>query len=311
MRRRELLTASLALASPFAHAASAAAPTGFRQLDLKLPGRIVRRVLVLIPKHLQPDDRVPLLILLHGYKQIRPERRAIHAWQKEFGVLESYERLRAPPVRPRHPTTGYLTAERQKSLRRALTRRPFKGLVLACPVTPNPYRTYPQGNPFDLFAAWLQETMLPEVARQAPILDTPESTGLAGVSMGGYVGIEVLYRRPWLFGAFTAIQSAIERGRQHRYADRIAEAFDQHGPVPLHVLTSSRDSYRAINRSFYRNLRERGIGASFDQPPGAHQNVWVEEVGSLETLFWQDRVLSRSGRRAGHPSGYPLHWMKG
>ena len=302
MRRRDVLR--VALASTIAAAVGAPGRRAFGETpasedleahDLIVGGdaRIARRALVLAPKHVPAGTKLPVLVLLHGLGETGNELLGIHAWGERYGLVSTYERLRRPPVARTLKRQKYLTDERMTSLNASLAARPFRGLVLVCPVTPNPSRLQPASRTLDRYAEWIEETLLPAVRSKVPTLEGPANTGLDGCSLGGYVGIEVFLRRPHLFGSFGGVQSAFGVPTAQRYADRLAQTVARVGPRPIHIETSGADPYQRANRELSNRLHELGVPNVFESPPGPHNQPWLREIGTLEMLLWHDRVLGR------------------
>jgi hypothetical protein len=109
--------------------------------------------------------------------------------------------------------------------------------------------------------------------------------------MGGHVGLEVLCRKPELFGAFSGIQIAIDKAQATSYAQKLDLAFRRAGARPVQVLAGSGDRYRWADEALHQSLRRMGHPSEFDVPPGAHTSEWMREIGSLQALLWADRTL--------------------
>jgi len=276
-------------------AARAAAPQSddLEQHDLRLNGdaELARRALVLVPKQRPAGAELPLLILLHGLGETGNELLGIHAWAERYGLVRAHERLLRPPVARELGGPRYLADGRIAQLNASLDSRPFRGVVLACPVTPNPYRLQPAPRTLDRYAQWLHEVLIPAVRRVAPVRTDRSGVGLDGCSLGGYVGLEVFLRRPWLFGTFGTVQGAYGVSRAPDYAARIAAAIQRVGPTPIHLETSSGDPYRRAQEALSRELRDRGVPHTLRVPPGPHNQPWLREVGTLEMLLWHSRQL--------------------
>ncbi len=284
-----------------ARAAGAPAPTGaaaFQELTLDVPADGgSQKALVLIPEHLDPAARHPLVVLLHGYSQARSTARALHAWQREYAIETAYARLRAPPIRRTDESLRFLSDRRIDELDATLAERPFQGLVLACPVTPIPYFVRRAAPLFQRYADWIDGALLPAVRAVAPVSHEAAATGIAGHSMGGQVALEVLSRKPASFAALSGLQMAIEPRQASGYARRLAEAFASTAPPALQIQTTTRDLYRDANRALGRALAERGIVSELHVPFGTHTAGWVRETGALEALLFFDRAL-RTGSSA-------------
>lgn len=281
----------------------------FEQIDLHLPGEDApaHRALVLVPKHLDPAQQHPAVVLLHGYAQAAHELTAIHAWRDDYAALRNARRLRNPPVERLYQSVRYLDDRRIREINGSLEREPYRGLVMICPAVPIPYFCRDAGKLFDEYAAWIGDTLLPLARTRAPISADPARVGLAGHSMGGHFALEVFLRKPELFGSLSAIQPELQKNAGWRYARRIASRMQELGKKPLQVLTSTRDHYRHEVRVLHGELARRGVEHAFRAPFGPHASSWMREVGTLETLLWQDRVLRGLALEPAPRPGHPRH----
>jgi len=169
-------------------------------------------------------------------------------------------------------------------------------MVLVTPVTPIPYFQRDLGGALQRYTDWLHGQLLPKLAEVAPISSAPEDVGLAGVSMGGLVGLELMWRFPERFGAYCGIQIAIKRSQAANYAWLLQRAFhrlDDGRGRPIRVVTATRDTYLESNQAFYRALVRNRLEASLELRQGAHTSRWMRQAGSLESLLWLDRTLNR------------------
>lgn len=267
-----------------------AAPPAFEVRDLQVPGEraLGRRFTLLVPKHLAPGERVPLLVLLHGLGETGDERLGAFAWLERYGLGSSYERLRRPPL-GRTARRKDWTDARLTEVNAALAAQPFRGLAVACPFTPNVHKAPNPSAALDGYARWLAEVVLPRARAEAPVFQDAARTSLDGCSLGGFVGIEVFLRRPELFGAFGGVQSAISAHRAPAYADRLARAIAAAGPRDLHLLTSKGDPFHGANAALAAQLAKRSIPHTLRVLPGPHDQPWLREAGTIEMLLFHDR----------------------
>jgi len=298
VQRRAFVLGSTALlasgAGRTAHGATPASPL-LEAIDLELEGdrKLARRALVLVPRAQRRHRAV--LILLHGLGETGNELLGIHAWGERYGLVRAYERLMSPPVKRENSKLPYLSDERARELNASLARTPFAGLVLVCPVTPNPYGR-DAATVFDGYGAWIERSLLPNVRRRLGLGDAPLAIGLDGCSLGGYVGLEILLGRPALFASFGVVQPAIGRASASRYAERLAAAIARAQPLPIHIETSSRDPYREPSKVLSERLSALGVPNQFRASDGPHDQPWLREVGTLEMLLWHDRQLNHTAR---------------
>ena len=260
IRRRSFLTlASTALVLSGARHARADEVAEVR--DLSEGGR---RFTLVVPKHIAPGDKVPLVVLLHGLGETNDPRAGAFAWVERYGLVASYDRLR----------------QRMPALR---------GLVMACPYMPN---VGGNAETLDAYARWVTQALLPRVRREAPVLEADRRTTIGGCSLGGYVSLEIFLRRPESFGAWGGVQTAIGEGGATRNAERLALAVggDAGAARALSLVTSTEDPFRKANEALARALAQRNVAHDLRVLPGPHTQAWLREAGTLETLLFHARV---------------------
>lgn len=297
MQRRSFLALSGAALSGLAWPARADTPESpdFVQHDLILDAdkRIARRALVLAPAHVPAGTKLPVLVLLHGLGETGNELLGIHAWGERYGAVRAYERLRRPPVKKLYPKNPWFSDAHLEKVNDALAARAFGGMVLVCPVTPNPHKVGPAAKTLDRYADFIEKTLLPAVRDKVACLSGAAHTGLDGCSLGGYVGVEVFLRKPELFGTFGGVQAAFNVPAALKYAERIARAQKDVGARAVRVGTSSEDPFRKANEAFAKELGKRGVERELSVPPGPHNQPWLREVGTLDMLLWHERRLAK------------------
>lgn len=265
-------------------------PLDLEVRDLQVAGdrALGRRFTLMVPKHLAPGERVPLLVLLHGLGETGDERLGAFAWLERYGLGTAYDRLRRPPI-ARAPRRAEWTDARLAEVNAALAALPFRGLAIACPFTPNLFKAARPAAALDDYARWLADVVIPRARTEAPVFADAAHTSLDGCSLGGYVGLEVFLRRPELFGAWGGVQAAIGPDRAPVYADRLGKAIASAGPRDLHLLTSKDDPFREANTLLGAQLAKRSIPHTLRVLPGAHDQPWLREAGTIEMLLFHDR----------------------
>jgi hypothetical protein len=289
-----LAAAPRALAQP---AATTPPPLSLTILDLTVEGpkEFGRRFTLFVPNHLAKDERVPLLVLLHGLGETGDPRLGVYAWHERYGLGSAYDRLRRPPI-TRSSSRVDIRDAQLAEVNAKLAAQPFRGLCIACPYTPNIPR---MGNPagsFDSYAAWLSDVVIPRARKEAPVFADPAHTYLDGCSLGGGVGLEVFLRRPEQFAAWGGVQSAFGVQRAPGFADRIAAALPRVAKLPgkpayplIHLETSTGDPFHDSNVALSARLNEKGIANDLLVLPGPHDQPWLREAGTLSMLLWHDR----------------------
>jgi len=264
---------------------------------------VARRARVLSPVGLPASARAPVLLLLHGLGETASEALGLLAWSDRYGLESAWRRLSQPPVGRTLKQVHYLTDAHAEELNAALQAHPFEPPVVVCPVTPNPRAHSSASVALDAYGRWLTETLLPAVKTAVPGADVGR-VGLDGCSLGGYVALEVFLRHPARFATLGTVQAAYGMHRVKGYADAVAGALAERGPIPLHVETSTRDPYREANEAFVRALSKRGVDAELAVLPGPHSQPWLREVGTVEMLQWHAarlRIPARRPTRDGSP----------
>jgi acetyl esterase/lipase len=123
------------------------------------------------------------------------------------------------------------------------------------------------------------------------VLPDAAHTAIDGVSLGGYVGIEVFLRRPEVFAAWGAVQGALNAARLAAYADKLAAALGKAPKTSVHLQTSEADPFRQVNAGLSALLTKKGVANDLLLLPGLHDQVFLREAGTLEMLLWHDRRL--------------------
>jgi hypothetical protein len=304
--RRSFLTG---LAGAFAHAPAGSAradgiagpPDGLQSrappdltvLDLEVAGdkKLATRFTLFVPNHLAKDERVPLLVLLHGLGETWDTGIGVYAWVERYGLGTAYARLRRPPL-ARAWRSGNLFADaRLAELNTALRAQPFRGMAIACPFTPNIARQPDPDGALAAYATWIADVVVPRARKEAPVIADAAHTALDGVSLGGVVGLEVFIRRPEVFGAWGGVQGAYNAVRLPLYADKLAGVFGSAARTSIHIETSDADVFRETNVGLAALLRKKGVPVDLLMPTGMHDQLFLRESGTVEMLLWHDRRL--------------------
>lgn len=293
--RRRLLLGLGALAPMLSASHAKAGPLAltFGERELEVPGeKLARRCLLLVPSAPEATRRV--VVLLHGLAETSSEAVGIRAWADRYGLVAAATRLVNPPVERTVTQPVLLTDARLGELNRALAADPYRGVAVACPYTPNVFRQPSTPMALDRYAAWLADGLLPELRQSLPLPDGPSAIGLDGVSLGGYVSLEVFLRRPDAFGAVGALQAAIGDNLSDYYATRFKSALDRVGPRPIRIATTSWDKERPTSEHLVARLRAHDVPVTLENSPGGHDQGFLREAGSLELLYYYDRTLPRA-----------------
>jgi pimeloyl-ACP methyl ester carboxylesterase len=243
-----------------------------------------RRFVLITPKYLSPGQKLPLAVLLHGLGETTNERLGAYAWVEKYGLGSAWQRLKRAPIE-RTSARGEWTDERLAEVNADLAARPFRGMALVCPFMPNP--TSPAD--LDAYASWIETSLLPRVRSETQVSTTAAQTYLCGVSLGGYVSLEMLTRLPGVFGAWAGVQTAVGTFATAAYAEKIARGWNG-TPHPMLLLTSTQDHWRASSEALAAAFKTKNLPTTYRVIPGPHDQPWLREAGTLETLLWLDRI---------------------
>jgi enterochelin esterase-like enzyme len=262
--------------------------------DWSLPGdrSLADRAVVLVPRHLARGERVPLLIALHGLAETASPEMGAYAWVRRYGVAEGYAHLRRPATISVDGLGKMATEARVSELRATLAESPFRGMVIACPYTPNLWRSsLGVEGLLDAYAKWLFDVLLPRLRAETPVLAGDAHLGVDGVSLGGYASLGVGARKWAQLGAVGCVQAAVSSGEAEHWAERFERARAASGARRLQVLTSTGDAFREGNEALDRALTKHAVPHDFRLAVGPHDQPFLRGPGSVEMLLWHDRAL--------------------
>jgi pimeloyl-ACP methyl ester carboxylesterase len=243
-----------------------------------------RRFLLIVPKYLDPRRKLPLVVLLHGLGETGNERLGANAWLEKYGLGSAWQRLKRAPIE-RTSTRGEWTDARLGEVNADLAAHPFRGMAMVCPFMPKPEGVAD----LDSYARWIERSLLPRVRKEAAVYEDAAHTHLCGVSLGGYVSLEVLARAPGLFGTWAGVQTAIGAFAAPGYAEKIAKGW-RGTPHSTLLLTSSHDQWKGGSEGLAAAFKTQGIANTYREIPGPHDQPWLREAGTIETLLWLDRA---------------------
>ncbi|MFO0660466.1 MAG: aldo/keto reductase [Polyangiaceae bacterium] len=246
----------------------------------------IHRASVLVPTHLKPGEKVRTLVLLHGLGEaLEGPTAGVFAWIDRYGAGTSYTRLRNPPL-VSVEKGNYLSSERAQEITNELKKKAFPGLVIVCPYLANVWaiKVVPA---LDALAKFITGDLLAKVESDIDCADTsPTSTAIDGCSLGGFGALEVFKRAPSRFGALGMIQPAMTNDNAPVYASMIASAYESGSLKAIHVESSSGDPYLEPSKILAAQLKSKNVPATLRVPPGPHDQSFLRDVGTLESLHW-------------------------
>lgn len=292
-----LALAMLALAIPSGRAQERSPWVHHRYVTVQAYDGSYQRALVMFPRRaaareFPEDHRLPIVVALHGRgESARGRRRGFLGWSVDYWLPEAYGVLSRAPV-PAAAYRSFVTPEHLASVNATLRQRRFEGPMVVTPYVPD---LLAPGAAADVerYAAWLAGPFLEQVRAQFPAAARGrESTGIDGVSLGGWIALEAGLRHPEAFGAVGAIQPAIT-GREQGLAERAARAGWRGATQHVRLLTSEQDPLLAPTRRLSELMRERRVAHELVVLPGPHNYEFNRGPGGLEMLLFQWRALKK------------------
>ncbi|MCU0656098.1 MAG: alpha/beta hydrolase-fold protein [Polyangiaceae bacterium] len=288
--------ASASASAPSAAPAPPPAPSASAELPADLVAtRLLpfggRQAAVVVAPTWTGADRLPLLVALHGLGESKKGvEGGAWGWPRDYALTLAMARLRQPPLTAAD-FQGIYDARRIERINASLAERPFRGLLVACPFTPDLLRekTLDNAGPF---ASFVVRELLPAVRGAFPAaLGTRAATGIDGVSLGGRVALLVGLLHPDTFGAIGSLQAALQVTEARPLARRVLTAREKAGDFRLRLLTSEKDFYRGEILAFHRELERLQQVHEHVVVPGPHDYPFNRGPGAIEMLLWHDRVL--------------------
>jgi len=216
--------------------------------------------------------------------------RGARGWIDDYALGRAIRRLSMPPLEPRD-FEGLAEPKRLKSINEELKTRPYQGLVVICPYTPD---VLTGERPFDRavpFARFLVDTVLPRARRELPIIDSASATGIDGVSLGGRLALLSGLYEPTSFGAVATLQAAFDTSDASRLAGMAVNAKKANPSLKFRLLTSDEDYFLNANRAISAAFTQTHVEHQFLVVTGPHDYIFNRGPGAIEMLLFHDRAL--------------------
>lgn len=253
------------------------------------------RAVVMVPEGLAPGARLPLLVTFHGWgESVRGVERGAWGWARDYELGASDRALRQTPL-GREAFLGWVSPRRFELLRRDLAERPYQGLIVVAPYTPDVLDHDAGAGLSERLGQWVVDTLVAKARRELPVLTAREATGVDGVSLGGLVALEVGFGHPETFGAVGSLQAALD-DRTERVLARWAPSATR-PPQRVRLVTTVTDPLRHGNERLHAALQARQIAHDWLVVEGPHDYVFNRGAGGVEMLLFHDRALRGLGPR--------------
>lgn len=292
-------TARAAASAPPA-ASGESAPSGAaggapRVLDWSFPGAAAQggaeRAIAIVPAPAAGEAarRYPVLIALHGRGEaVRGPEAGAYGWVRDYHLLKHLEALGRGVLRP-EDFQSFVATERLAAFNEALRARPYEGLIVVCPHTPDVLRPPAPFEAAAPFGRWLVETLVPKVLAECPA--EASAVGIDGVSLGGRVALLAGLSAPSTFRSVGTLQPAFQAAEAEALAVRAKAYLAARPEGKLRLLTSEGDPFREAVGAIHQAWQAAGLRHEHRVALGPHNYDFNRGPGGLEMLLWHDRVL--------------------
>lgn len=234
-----------------------------------------------------PGERLPIVVALHGRGEARRGMDDGYlGWAVDYEMPAAFGALERGRLR-RGDYGGYVRAAHLEARNAALASRPFGGVLVVTPYTPDLADEAAGSEAILAYASWIAGPVLTVVRDRFDFAArTRDGTGIDGVSLGGMLALEVGLRHPETFGAVGAIQPAISERFEALALLPTTEA-DQE----IRLLSSDDDPFLPPTLALSDALTARTIEHDLLVVPGPHGYAFNRGPGSIELLWFGDRAL--------------------
>lgn len=250
------------------------------------------RAVVILPSWKKADEKLPVLFALHGRGEAnKGPALGVMGWPRDYALLRAIDRVCNPPITSAD-LEGFVDPKRLTEMNAALAKRPFEGMVVVCPYSPDVDLRKPRE--LKEYGDYLMKSVLVRVKKELPVLGTPASTGIDGVSLGGAIALRVGLGNADAFGTVGSLQAAIGEDQVTEFVELAKSARQRNASVRLRLLTSKEDYFRSAITHVSQGLRAAGVDHDFADIPGPHDYPFNRGPGAIEMLLWHDRLLART-----------------
>ena len=247
-------------------------------LDWSFPGGAAAggsdRATVLVPRGAPLGTRFPVVIAMHGKGEaVRGPEAGAYGWIRDYKLPNAVAALTRGKLENKD-FLGFVLPDRLAAMNAALAAKPYRGVIVVCPHTPNILATPGYDiHGCDAFAPWVASTLVPRIRNELP---ASPHLGIDGVSLGGRAALLVGFAHPALFRVVATLQPAIQAAEADELTRR-AKGFFAQQPEGIVRLDRSLD---AAHLPHVTNLVK-----------GPHDYAFNRGPGGLEMLLFHDRAL--------------------
>jgi hypothetical protein len=230
-----------------------------------------------------------VLIAMHGKGEaVRGPEVGAYGWLRDYKLSNAVAALRRGKL-DNKDFLGFSLPERLAALNASLVQRPYRGVIVVCPHTPNILATPGYDiHGCDAFSPWVANTLVPRIRAELPVTSR---LGIDGVSLGGRAALLVGFAHPALFDVVATLQPAIQVAEADELTRRAKGYFVKRPDGVLRLLSSDGDYFKEAVQAFDRSLDGAHLPHVTHLVKGPHDYAFNRGPGGLEMLLFHDRAL--------------------
>lgn len=262
-------------------------------LDWSFPGGAAAggsdRATVLLPRGAPLDARFPVLIAMHGKGEaVRGAEAGAYGWIRDYKLATAVAALRRGKL-DNKDFLGFALPERLAAMNASLAAKPYRGVIVVCPHTPNILATPGYDiHGCDAFGPWVANTLVPRIRKELP---ASAHVGIDGVSLGGRAALLVGFAHPTLFRVIGTLQPAIQAAEAEELVRRAKGYFAKQPDGVLRLLSSDGDYFKEAVQALDKSLEAARLPHITHLVKGPHDYAFNRGPGGLEMLLFHDRAL--------------------
>jgi len=239
---------------------------------------------------LAPEGKcaLPTIVALHGRGESgHGLADGAHGWESYYDLATIHGRLLAAPITA-DDVGGFLDDDRIAAINASLAKKPYAGLCVACPYTPN--LGLPGADEVQPFAHFVVNDLLSKTTELTGAPRTRDKTGIDGVSMGGRLALLVGLSHPEVFASVGALQPQMEKEEATMFAE-LAKKATSTNKIALRLVSSTDDPFLDAVQALDGELTRLAVAHRTIITKGPHDYVWNKGPGGCEMLMFHERVL--------------------
>lgn len=234
----------------------------------------------------KPGRNYPLVLVFGGAGECaRPPRQGALAWVDYYSTDEAIMALGSGQLKP-SDFKGLAKSKEVRYFNEALNRKPYQGVILACPASP-PLMVV-KGVEYKDYEDYIIRELIP--ALKAHYRVGKAAVGIDGVSMGGARSMYYGLKYPEIFRSIGSVQAAVGP-----FMDQYKELAINNREIlksrQIQMVTSDRDPMARSVERMRNMLRKLGIPVRFMRLTGPHDYIFNEGPGAISLLIFHDSAL--------------------